>query len=550
MNSIKIRFKFFILGMIAFLSLLFLGFLAFNINNTGFFNLTQVFNDFKKVQNLQVKYIEPLFILREQSLTLVMSPNENFKTNVDLKLQQELKKLDLSFEKSPKDIYKEWEDYKTLLLTTREYSLNGFDEGSFMNVISPERKQFARLIESLKLLQKDKLKDSKNRYENAESDMIYSRYYIILGFLFIGISSLIFDMTVIKKVVESIEELQRGLFDFFDYLSNPKKEKEQFINLETKDELGLMAKGINQQVKLIKNSLKKNKKVIEEATDTLHELKEGKSGKRVISDASNEELNKLKNVMNEMMNNLENKIQSEITTRTNQEKLLIQQSKLAAMGNMLGNIAHQWRQPISEINAVLMDVEAVARFDTLKMEYLFNHIKKCYGITEHMSSTISDFQNFFKPSKEKEFFDVYDVCLSAISIISASLKYYNIKLTFDINEKCKVYGYPREFAHAILNIISNSKDVLNERNIENKEIQINIKTGKKFVLIKIEDNAGGIKDENIDIIFEPYYTTKHASKGTGIGLYMTKMIIEDNMDGYVNVENTQKGALFTIKLKK
>lgn len=550
MNSIKIRFKFFILGMIAFLSLLFLGFLAFNINNTGFFNLTQVFNDFKKVQNLQVKYIEPLFILREQSLTLVMSPNENFKTNVDLKLQRELKKLDLSFEKSPKDIYKEWEDYKTLLLTTREYSLNGFDEGSFMNVISPERKQFARLIESLKLLQKDKLKDSKNRYENAESDMIYSRYYIILGFLFIGISSLIFDMTVIKKVVESIEELQRGLFDFFDYLSNPKKEKEQFINLETKDELGLMAKGINQQVKLIKNSLKKNKKVIEEATDTLHELKEGKSGKRVISDASNEELNKLKNVMNEMMNNLENKIQSEITTRTNQEKLLIQQSKLAAMGNMLGNIAHQWRQPISEINAVLMDVEAVARFDTLKMEYLFNHIKKCYGITEHMSSTISDFQNFFKPSKEKEFFDVYDVCLSAISIISASLKYYNIKLTFDINEKCKVYGYPREFAHAILNIISNSKDVLNERNIENKEIQINIKTGKKFVLIKIEDNAGGIKDENIDIIFEPYYTTKHASKGTGIGLYMTKMIIEDNMDGYVNVENTQKGALFTIKLKK
>lgn len=550
MNSIKIRLKFFILGAIAFFSLVFLGTLAFKINNQGFVNLTQVLTDFKKVQKLQSNYLEPLFILREKNLTLVMSPNEDFKKKADERLKSELKKIDDTFKKEPLRIYKKWLNYKKLLLKTRDYSLNSFDEGAFMNATTAEREQFYDLINELKLLQKEKLTDSENTFSEAKEDTRTSEYYIILGFLLVGFSGFLFDLAVIKKIVDSIEKVQTGLFDFFKYLSKPSQDKnEEFIQLDSKDELGLMAKGINEQVTIIKDALKNDYKLIEEATKTLHELKEGRFGKRITSNASSEELNRLKNVMNEMIDNLESKIQEEINNRTNQEKLLVQQSKLAAMGNMLGNIAHQWRQPISEINAILMEVETIARYDTLKTETLLKNISTCYNVTEHMSSTISDFQNFFKPSKDKKYFNVHETCLSAITIINASLKHYHIDINFNINDDGQVFGYPREFAHAILNILSNSKDALVERKIKEPQITLSIKTGKNFTIIRIEDNAGGIKQKDIDTIFEPYFTTKHASKGTGIGLYMTKMIIENNMNGIVHVENSEIGALFTIKLK-
>jgi signal transduction histidine kinase len=550
LNNLKIRVKFFVLAIIAFFSLCFLGVLAFNINNQGFINLSLVLSNFKKVQAVQADFIEPLFILRERNLTLVMSPNENFKKQTDQALLREFETLDQKFEQTTQGIKHHWDNYKKLLLRTRYYSLQGFDEGSFMNATTSERSQFYLLIDALKQMQNSSLKDSQNTFVTAKENTVKSKYYIIIGFVMVGLFALFFDLAIIRQIVTSIEKVQLGLLSFFSYLSSSKKqEKHTYIDLNSKDELGLMAKGLNNQVKWIKKALKQDYLLIEEATNTLHELKEGKFGKRLECKASSEELNTLKNVMNEMIDNLENKIQEEITNRSNQEKLLVQQSKLAAMGNMLGNIAHQWRQPISEINAVLMEVESVTRFGELKPDFLLNSIKICYGVTEHMSSTIGDFQNFFKPSKKKVYFDVHEVCLSAITILSASLKFHHIDLTFDINENAKVYGYPREFAHAILNILSNSKDVLIERKIKDPKIMLCIKTGKKFTVIKIEDNAGGIELENIDEIFEPYFTTKHSQQGTGIGLYMTKMIIENNMNGFVNVKNSEYGALFTIKLR-
>lgn len=552
MNNIKIGKKFFILGTIAFISLVFLGLLAFNINKQGFVNLTQVFTDFTKVQKVQTTYIEPLFALREKNLTLVMSPNENFKQKADKNLMVALKELDVSFDEVPLQIKEQWRNYRKLLLTTRDYALKGFDEGAFMNATSAERGQFYALVEELKSLQKKRIHDSKSTFLQASQSTDKSEYYIILGFLFVGLSSFIFDLLVIKKIVNSIAEVQTGLSNFFKYLANPTKEtnKEVLIKLGCKDELGIMAEAINKQVLIVKQALSNDYKLIEEATYALHELKEGKFGKRLTCAASSQELNTLKDVMNEMIGNLEHKIQEEINQRTSQEKLLAQQSKLAAMGNMLGNIAHQWRQPISEVNAILMEVEAIARFDTLKVDLLLKNISLCYEITEHMSTTISDFQNFFKPSKQKENFSIHEVCTSAVSVILSSLKFHNINLVFNINKEIEVYGYPREFAHAILNILSNAKDALVERKIDNPQITLSIKTGKQFTIIRIEDNAGGIKLENIDTIFEPYFTTKHSTQGTGIGLYMTKVIIEDNMNGFVNVQNSELGALFTIKIRQ
>ncbi|NCB55308.1 MAG: GHKL domain-containing protein, partial [Epsilonproteobacteria bacterium] len=336
----------------------------------------------------------------------------------------------------------------------------------------------------------------------------------------------------------------------FSYLKNPAKTDEQvFITLDHNDELGKMAQTINQHVASVQERLNQDRLLIQEATQTVNHLKEGKFGQRLSLSSNYHELNALKDVMNEMMDSLEQKIQAEIKQRSDQEKLLVQQSKLAAMGNMLGNIAHQWRQPISEINAILMEVEAIARYDTLSQEKLLTYIHTCCDVTEHMSNTIYDFQNFFQPSKNKESFSVMEACNNAISIINASLKYHNITLSYDYAAKDSlIIGYPNEFAHAVLNILSNAKDVLIERRVLEPSIRINIKTGKHFTIIRIEDNGGGIAAENIDRIFEPYFTTKHAKQGTGIGLYMTKAIIENNMQGYVNVENTDQGALFSIKL--
>ena len=310
-----------------------------------------------------------------------------------------------------------------------------------------------------------------------------------------------------------------------------------------------MAKSINLQMYDARKALHEDMRLIEYATKMLEEIKEGRLDKRLEVKANSKELNTLKNVINEMLDDLEGKIQQEINQRTSQEKLLIQQSKLAAMGNMIGNIAHQWRQPLSELNAILMNIETRYKFNDFDEEFIEKSVQECNDITFYMSNTISDFQNFFKPSKTKEHFKIVESCKKASSILRSSLKNHNITFNFNYDEDKEVFGYPNEFSQAFLNILSNAKDVLTQREIKNPYISVTIKHGKNYVLIKVADNGGGIAKENIERIFEPYFTTKHAKQGTGIGLYMSKTIIENNMDGILNASNCKDGACFTIKLK-
>ncbi|NVJ54621.1 MAG: HAMP domain-containing histidine kinase [Campylobacteraceae bacterium] len=550
MNNLKIRQKFLILGFIALVSLIFIGWLSLKINNDSFKNSNSVVVNFQDTQEIQTLYIEKLFMLREIILSLVISPNDGFKNKIDKKILPIIEKLDENFAKSPNIDKTYWNEYKKIALTTREYSLDGFDEGAFMNTSTVERDSFYKLINQLKLLQKEKLKSSESKLLHLKNSVDNNNLFIIIGILFIGVLGFILDMTIIMKLIKGIETIQEGLKKFFNYLNNPMAyNNELHIDINSKDELGLMSQAINRRVKLIKENLNDDYKLIHEATLTLDNLKEGIFGKRLKEEGKSKELNVLKNVMNEMIDSLESKIQKEIKQRTNQEKLMMQQSKLAAMGEMIGNIAHQWRQPISEINAVLMELETITRYDKLEKEHLLENIKLCNQVTEHMSTTISDFQNFFKPTKKKEEFSVLKACKKALAIINASLTNNRINLTFDIQEDNIISGYSNEFSHAILNIISNAKDALVLRKIKNPEIKISIKVGKTYTVIKILDNAGGIKLKDIDTIFQPYFTTKYAKQGTGIGLYMTKMIIENNMEGFVQAKNVKNGALFTIKVK-
>jgi signal transduction histidine kinase len=550
MNNLKIRQKFLILGLIAFIFLFFLAWISLNINKNSFQNSNNVVINFKDTLKIQTLYIEDLFMLRELTLSLVISPNDNFKNKFEKKIMPIISRLEKNFS-NHKSINREaWDNYKSLVLKTIEYSLQKFEEGAFMNTSTVERDSYYFLINELKKIQKEKLKKSEEKLIKLKNNIYLNNIYIISGVILIGIIGLVLDITVIMKIIKQIENVELGLNKFFKYLANPTDYKDKLhIDVKSNDELGLMSGAINKRVKLIKDNLNDDYKLIQEATLTLDYLKEGKFGNRIEVQGKSKELNVLRNVMNEMIDNLETKILEEITQRTNQEKLLIQQSKLAAMGEMIGNISHQWRQPISEINAVLMEVETISKYGELKKEQLLESIKICNEITDHMSTTISDFQNFFKPTKKKHKFSVLEFSKKAISIINASLKNNNIKLIFDIKEDNIIEGYPNEFSHAILNIFSNAKDALVSRKIKNPQITLSIKTGKEYTIIKIEDNAGGIDLEDIELIFQPYFTTKSLTRGTGIGLYMTKMIIENNMQGFVNVKNTQKGVLFTIKVK-
>lgn len=243
-------------------------------------------------------------------------------------------------------------------------------------------------------------------------------------------------------------------------------------------------------------------------------------------------------------------LKDELEKSIKQEEMLIQQSKLASMGEMIGNIAHQWRQPLAQISAIHMNMKVTYDFDKFTKEYLKEKIKEANKLTAYMSQTISDFQDFFKPKGEKVDFSVNEACTSSFHILESAFSYHNIDVTFNVHEDAVINGYKNEYSQVFLNILSNAKDILREREIENPAIEISIKKDKNnYSLVTISDNAGGIPEEIIDRIFEPYFTTRHKTQGTGIGLYMSKNIIERNMNGFITVKNTHDGALFTIKVK-
>ena len=244
--------------------------------------------------------------------------------------------------------------------------------------------------------------------------------------------------------------------------------------------------------------------------------------------------------------NLFMKVQYGIQEAKQKDKKILEQAKLARIGSMISMIAHQWRQPLSQLSGILMELETATRFKKVDDAYILNAIAKSDKMIEFMSNTIDDFRNFYKPDKIKEEFFVSESCLKAINIIDATLENLGINLIFNVEDDRKIVGYPTEFSQVILNIISNAKDILMEKEIKNSKIQIDIKSKGILSIITIKDNAGGIAEENKELLFDPYYSTKDSSKGTGLGLYISKLIIERNMGGELSVFNNNEGAVFKI----
>jgi C4-dicarboxylate-specific signal transduction histidine kinase len=216
------------------------------------------------------------------------------------------------------------------------------------------------------------------------------------------------------------------------------------------------------------------------------------------------------------------------------------------MGEMIGNIAHQWRQPLTQLSSILINLELHADRDRLTKEKLAGKVKEANEQIAFMSNTIDDFRNFFASGKTKKEYHIKEIIDLSSHLMSAALDRHHIALQIDIKENFTLEGYPSEVTQALVNIIKNAKEVFTERETQNPKIAIQTHQETDKKLITIEDNAGGITIQPIEKIFEPYFTSKHASVGTGIGLYMSKMIIEKNNHGTLTVENSEQGAKFTI----
>ena len=255
----------------------------------------------------------------------------------------------------------------------------------------------------------------------------------------------------------------------------------------------------------------------------------------------------LKN-LTQLTRTLEQRVTEEIAKGREKDHLLIQQAKLASMGEMIGNIAHQWRQPLNNIGLLIQDLKNAHEFGDLDKEYLNVSIDKAMAIIQSMSVTIDDFRYYFAPQKEPQKFSVAESVIKAISFVDTSFKNSGIDIELDIKDDMTFEGFPNEYSQVLLNLLNNAKDALIERGVKQPKITIRLFRENNGAVLTIRDNGGGIPEDIMDKIFEPYFSTKQQDKGTGIGLYMSKMIIENKGNGKLTAKNTEDGAEFTLEI--
>jgi PAS domain S-box-containing protein len=242
---------------------------------------------------------------------------------------------------------------------------------------------------------------------------------------------------------------------------------------------------------------------------------------------------------------LEERVRDEIAKNEEKQRVMFWQSRHASLGQMLANIAHQWRQPLTELSLAMFNIKKAAQNE--RVEDVVKFYDESKNIIKNMSQTIDDFTNFFSPDKEKHYFNISESIQEAIGLLESVLndEMITIKTTF---EDIEVLGITNELTQVMINLINNSKDAFIHNSILLREITISTKRENGFALIEVGDNAGGISKENIEKIFEPYFTTKHKSRGTGLGLFMSKMICEQGLGGTLDVKSKKNTTTFSIKI--
>ncbi len=253
--------------------------------------------------------------------------------------------------------------------------------------------------------------------------------------------------------------------------------------------------------------------------------------------------------ISELNDSLEDRVKEELAKNRAKDIQLIQQARLAQMGEMISMIAHQWRQPLSSISATSSAIKIKSQLGKLSKEMVVKQTDKISEYSQFLSDTIDDFRNFFKPNRDKKETNYTYVIDAVNGIIGTSLYHKHIKLIKELNSDDSFISYPNELKQVILNLIRNAEDALIENKIENPFIKITTYSEDDSYILIVNDNAGGIPEDIIEKIFDPYFSTKSEKNGTGLGLYMSKMIIEEHCNGILSVKNSLDGAEFKICIK-
>jgi signal transduction histidine kinase len=270
------------------------------------------------------------------------------------------------------------------------------------------------------------------------------------------------------------------------------------------------------------------------------------------------EFNKMVETIEENINTLEDKVDKKTQENLQKNQLLEEQNKMAAMGEMIGNIAHQWRQPLSMITSSSTGILYYKDENLLTDEMLEKEMNLINENAQYLSRTIDDFKNFIKGERKLEYFNFDKEIQQLLNLILPAAKNNEIQIIQDIDKSISTTGYPNELLQCFINIFNNAKDALKENVLDSDRLFfISVYKDKQSIKIEFKDNGGGVPDTIIDKIFDPYFTTKHQSQGTGLGLHMTYKIITEGMSGSIYVHNEtytyngiqQTGAKFIIQIK-
>ncbi len=253
--------------------------------------------------------------------------------------------------------------------------------------------------------------------------------------------------------------------------------------------------------------------------------------------------------LEELNSFLEKKIADEVLKNRDKDAMMFKQMRLAQMGEMISMIAHQWRQPLSTISAIASSLKLDLILGEIDESVLHQSLDKISKHTGYLSNTIDDFRNFFNPNKLKEVRDLDVIIEQAVAIIAASFKQKSIQFTQSVHLSKKVEIFSNELMQVLLNILKNAQDAFNDKNIDSPLISLRAYEDEYESFIEIADNAGGINEEVIEHIFDPYFSTKDEKNGTGLGLYMSKIIIEEHCGGKISVSNTKEGCQFKISIE-